>query len=75
LQQDATVTVEAGISSVKINVPKGRAARLVFTGGLSNVDLSGGWEKDGKTYILDGSGPMLTITVDMGAGNLELTSK
>lgn len=72
LQNDAVVAVESGISRVVIIVPEGVSAKLIFKGGLANVRASGSWEKSGDEYRLSGSGPSLLITVDMGAGNLEL---
>ncbi|MBN1668909.1 MAG: hypothetical protein JW862_17590, partial [Anaerolineales bacterium] len=75
LQNDAVVAVESGISRVVIIVPEGVSAKLIFTGGLANVSISGSWEKSGDEYELTGSGPRLLITVDMGAGNLELRTR
>lgn len=75
LRQDATVTIDAGASSVIIIVPKGTAARVFFDGGLSNVDVSGDWRKDGSDYYMDGDGPVLTINVNMGLGSLELRNR
>lgn len=74
LRRDATVTLESGVSKVRIVVPVGMSARLSFKGGLSNVTVSGEWKRSGDQYILQGSGPTLTITVDMGAGSLELAT-
>ncbi len=75
LQRDASVTIESGISQVVIIVPEGTAAQVYFKGGLANVKARGQWEKSGNAYELEGSGPKLTITVDMGAGNLELRAR
>ncbi len=72
LKRDSVVTVESGISQVTIVVPKGVSAKLIFNGELTNVDISGGWTKSGDSYTLAGSGPALTINVDMAAGNLIL---
>ncbi|HZD55528.1 MAG TPA: toast rack family protein [Anaerolineales bacterium] len=74
LQRDATVNVQSGLSNVVISVPEGTAARLTIQGGLANVDRRGSWEKSADTYLLSGEGPMITFTVDMGAGNLELNN-
>ena len=71
-QRDAVVTVESGISNVVIIVPEGQTARVYFKGGLTSVDVRGGWQKSGDQYSLEGNGPVLTINVDMGAGNLQL---
>ncbi len=76
LQRDANVKIESGLSSVKIVVPAGVNAKVTFEGALTNVSASGGWvESGGNTYTQSGDGPTLTITVDMGAGNLVLSNE
>jgi hypothetical protein len=72
LQQDADVHIKSGLSSIVIIVPEGTAATVQFEGGLANVDRSGGWRLSGDVYSLAGDGPELRITVELGAGNLEL---
>ena len=72
LQQNMTVNIESGISSITLVIPKGVAAKVSFEGGLSNVSTGTGWEKNGDNYTHDGSGPMIKIYVKMGAGNLDL---
>ena len=72
LKRDAQVAIESGISQVTIIVPEGFSAQVSFQGGLTNIETHGGWQKSGNDYMLNGSGPTLTITVDMGAGNLVL---
>lgn len=72
LSRDASVVVEAGMSEVTIQVPQGTPVRVNFGGGLSDVNTRGDWTKSGDDYILDGSGPSLTITVELGAGTLNL---
>ena len=73
LQRDANVKIDSGLSTVRIVVPEGMNAKLVFDGGLTNISASGNWEETGSnTYTQSGEGPTLTITVNMGAGNLEL---
>ncbi|MBN1148442.1 MAG: hypothetical protein JXA78_14375 [Anaerolineales bacterium] len=75
LQRDAVATIESGISQLTLIVPQGTAARVIFKGGLTNISVSGEWSKSGDTYILEADGPLLTINVDMGAGNLDLRSE
>jgi hypothetical protein len=75
LLRDASVSIKSGLSNVTVIVPEGTAARLRVTGGLSNVDAEGGWRNDGNEYVLEGEGPELTFTVEMGAGNLELRTE
>jgi hypothetical protein len=75
LKRPASVTVESGISQVVIIVPKGMSVEVNFTGGLANINTSGDWHRSGDRYSLSGSGPLLTINVSMGAGNLELRAE
>jgi hypothetical protein len=75
LQQDANVEIVSGISDVTIIVPEGTNAEVRFEGGLTDIDPRHDWEGSGDLYTLSGSGPMLTITVKMGAGNLELRNR
>lgn len=73
LQRDADVSIESGVSQVTIVMPEGVNARVVVTGALNNVETSGGWDRSGSEYVHgSGSGPVITITVEMGAGNLQL---
>jgi len=75
LVRDATVTVDAGLSALTVNIPPGVSARVIVDGGLSNVDIDSGWDRDGNIYTSEGQGPRLTIHVNIGAGNLELQSR
>ena len=75
LQRDAVVTVESGFSQLVIIVPEGTSAKVIFKGGLTNVDMSGSWQKSGSAYVLGGDGPVITISMDMGAGNLALRTE
>jgi hypothetical protein len=72
LQRDMDVTAKAGVSSLTIRVPAGTSVEVRVDGGLSDVDLDGGWSQSGDTYTLSGSGPTITIDVDMGVGSLKL---
>jgi len=71
-KHDATVTIDAGFSSITLVVPQGISARVFVDGGLANVDLGGAWDKSGNEYTLQGDGPRLTINVNIGAGSLTL---
>jgi hypothetical protein len=48
---------------------------VIFDGGLTNVDMSGGWKKSAGAYTLGSGGPVIIINMDMGAGNLTLRSR
>lgn len=75
LQRDAQVSITAGASRVTIIVPPGVPARVITTGGLSNVTVEDNWQKSGNDYTLEGNGPTWTIKVDLAAGNLVLRSR
>ena len=73
LQRDASVSIETGVSNMTLVIPTGIPVRITVDGGLSNVTFGSGWEKNGNVYIQEGSGPQLTIIIEIGAGNLVLT--
>ena len=73
LQRDGSATVRSGMSNLTLVIPKGVAATLKVSGGLSNVQAPSGWEQRGETYTQAGSGPSLTIIIEMGAGNVQIT--
>jgi hypothetical protein len=75
LRRDANVTLESGVSSVRLEIPAGTTAEVVVGGALNNVDTIGGWAQSGETYRLDGTGPTLRIFVDMGVGSLALVAE
>lgn len=72
LQRDAIVVIKTGFSNLEVIVPEGRASRVTVSGGLSNVNVHDAWEGSGGIYTNSGEGPGLEISVEMGAGNLEL---
>jgi len=67
--------IETGLSTVIIIVPQGTAARLIVTGGLTDVKLSDAWELAEGKYISPGEGATLSFRVQMGAGNLQLCNR
>jgi hypothetical protein len=75
LQHDMTVSVKAGVSSVRLVVPAGVPAKVTIAGGLNNVNTDGSWAHTGDSYTQTGSGPTVTINVDMGVGSLKLVNK
>ena len=54
-------------------IPSGIPVQITLKGGLSNVSHGSGWDKNNNVYTQQGSGPQLTIVVEMGAGNLTIT--
>jgi hypothetical protein len=72
LKRDANVMLELGLSKLTVVVPQGVSTRVTFEGGLTNIRTNGSWIKSGSDYILEGSGPTLTIHLNMGAGDVNL---
>jgi hypothetical protein len=73
LRRDASVTIDTGMSNMTMVIPDGLPVQITVDGGLSNVTYGSGWTHTGSKYVHTGSGPQLTIMIDMGAGNLTLT--
>jgi hypothetical protein len=72
LRTNMTVTVESGVSQVTIIVPQGVNAQVIAETGLMSVNAGSGWQQNGSTYSLAGTGNTITMHVKMGAGNLVL---
>jgi len=73
LKRDGSVNIETGVSNTTLVIPSGIPVQLTVDGGLSNVTYGSGWSKNGSVYTQAGTGPQLTIVVQLGAGNLTLT--
>ena len=73
LIRDASVSVETGVSNMTLVIPAGVPVQLTVESGLSNVNVPEGWAKNGNVYTQTGSGPALTIIVEIGAGNLTIS--
>jgi len=72
LSQDAQIKIESGVSSLKISIPQGTAARVKINGELMDVDTFGRWIVENDVYSTSEEGPTLNITVGTGVGSLEL---
>lgn len=72
-QRAGSVTVQAGVSSLELVIPSGIAAAVKVSGGISNLQVPSGWIKNGETYTQEGSGPGLSMTIEMGAGSVKIT--
>jgi hypothetical protein len=75
LQQDASITIDVGLSDLEVRVPLGVSAQVEVDGGLSQVDTVGDWSREGSYYVSNGSGPKLTFVIKMGAGSLRLVNE
>jgi hypothetical protein len=75
LQRSANITIRAGVSDIRIIVPAGTPVEARVSGGLNNVGMEGTWTVNNGTYTTSGTGPALTITVEMAVGNLTLVNR
>ena len=75
LERDVTVGVTTGVSSVRLVVPAGVSAKVNFSGGLNSVTTDSSFSKSGDSYTQTGSGPTITINVDMGVGSLKIVNQ
>ena len=73
LQRDASVDVNTGLSDLTLIIPEGVDATLTMDGGLTDINLGNGWSQSGNVYSHEGSGPTLTVVINMGAGNVTIT--
>ncbi len=73
LQRDAIVTIDSGFSDLKLVIPENVNAKVTLEGAAVNVNHSSGWAQSGQTYSQAGEGPLLTILINMGAGNVTIT--
>ena len=73
LQRDGSVNVRSGMSNLSLVIPADTAAIVKVSSGLSNIQIPSSWSKNGDTYTQKGTGPVLTIMIEMGAGNVQIT--
>jgi hypothetical protein len=72
-QRDASAHISTGVSNMTLVIPSGLPVQITVNGALSNVTYGPGWTKNNNVYSQAGTGPQLTIVVEIGAGNLTLT--
>ncbi|MEI6288968.1 MAG: toast rack family protein [Chloroflexota bacterium] len=72
LQRDANVNIRSGMSNLTLTIPTGIPATVKVSSGLSNVQFPASWNHNGDNYTQPGEGPILTILVEMGAGNVQI---
>jgi hypothetical protein len=73
LVRPGSVMIQTGLSNITLIIPQGVSTQVTVEGGLSNVTAGSGWSRNGSVYTQAGEGYGLTIVVEMGAGNLNLT--
>lgn len=71
-ERDANVNIRSGMSNLTLTIPTDISATVQVSSGLSNVQIPSNWKHTGDTYTQTGTGPVLTIIVEMGAGNVQI---
>jgi hypothetical protein len=74
LKRDAKVSIETGMSTLTIRVPRNTNAVVVLDAGMTSVNNEG-WAENENVYSLSGNGPTITIKVEMGLGTLNLETE
>jgi hypothetical protein len=74
LKRDAKVSIETGMSTLTIRVPRNTNAVVVFDGGMTSIN-NNGWAENDNVYSLSGNGPTITINLEMGLGTLNLETE
>jgi hypothetical protein len=75
LNQDADVTVKAGVCNLTIVIPDGMKAVIHNEGAVSNINTSGTWTVSDQVYSTDGEGYVVTINLNMGVSNIKLVHR
>lgn len=75
LRREARVKITVGVSNVDLIIPSNMNVIVEVGGGVNSINPSGNWLVNGTTYSIDNAGPLLTIVIDMGVGNLNLKQK
>jgi len=72
-KRNGSVHIVTGVSNLALVIPSDLPVQLTVEGGLANISHPANWSVNGKVYTQAGSGPQLTIVVEIGAGNLIIT--
>jgi hypothetical protein len=74
-QADSLVEISGAVGNMTIIVMSGQAVQINLTGGLRDVQTEGNWQTGEDVYTIAGSGPNLTINVEMNVGRLNLIAR
>lgn len=69
---DIYVRANTGMSDMTIVIPQTARAIVTIDGGINNVNANGTWSISDMVYECGSTGPLITINLDMGLGNLNL---
>jgi hypothetical protein len=72
LQRDATVSIDCGFSDLNLIIPAGLNAVITIDSALADINIDEGWSQRNNVYTREGEGPLLTIVINMGAGDVNI---
>ncbi|HEU0291998.1 MAG TPA: toast rack family protein [Anaerolineales bacterium] len=72
LQRDATVSIDCGFSDLNLIIPKGVQAVVTIDSALADIHIGEGWSQKNNVYTQEGEGYLLTILINMGAGDVSI---
>ena len=75
LANNMSISITVGAANLRLVIPTEVAASVEVHRGPSSVSTEGAWTADGNRYTTSSSGPKWAITINMGVGNLTLTSQ
>ena len=71
-ETNAEINIHSGLSNITLAIPQGLNVNLTAESGLTNINIPDSWEQRGNDFSQKGSGPLVTIKVTMGMGNLQI---
>jgi hypothetical protein len=73
LRRNASVHIGTGVSNLTLVIPAGIPTQITVKGAASNVTSNSDWSRNGNVYSQSGTGPQLTMVIEIGAGNITIT--
>lgn len=72
LMRDAELTIDAALSQIVLIVPQNMNVELTVEGALANVEVPSSFTRSGDSYRQQGSGPALSVRIQIGAGEVQI---
>ena len=70
---NATIAIKGGAGSYSLELPSTLDVRVQAKTGLSSNNFSTGFAKEGDTYVHDGGGPRLVVTIEAGVSSVDVS--
>ena len=69
---NATIAIKGGAGSYNLQLPSTLNLRVQAKTGLSSNNFSAGFTKEGDTYVHNGGGPRLVVTIEAGVSSVDV---